>query len=307
MELGLGLVGITDASPIDAEQTAVFAGWLRSGYAGQMGYMQRNLEKRTNPTKLMEDAQSVICVGLNYRPPTLRTRAQDPDVSTGAIADYALYDDYHPFMKERLRGLVDFLGERAGGDLKFRICVDSTPVAERALAARAGLGFIGKNRMLINPKLGPQIFLGEIITNLKLNRDKPITGDCSGCTNCIRACPAGALRADGRFDASRCISYLTIEHKGGIPPELAPQIGNRLFGCDECIHVCPYGRKAPTCKNQYLKFHPDREQISLHEILNMTPELFEARFANSVIKRCGLERLKRNARICLANISAPAT
>jgi len=315
IELGFELVGITDASPIDTEQAEWLAKWLRSGFAGRMDYMHRNFEKRIDPAKLLANAQSAIVVGLNYTPPksssSLRVRHRRTRQSqligatapTGKVANYAQYQDYHPFMKKRLRKLTDFIGSIAGQDLWFRICVDSAPLAERALAARAGLGFIGKNHMLINPRLGCQIFLGEIITDLKLQPDEPTTAYCSNCDKCIDACPTGALRADGQFDARKCINYLTIECKDPIPSDLAEKMGDKLFGCDDCVLACPYQKDAPVRENKQFKFHDDRAELDLHEILSMSDESFEAEFADSPIKRLGLEGLKRNARICLKNVT----
>jgi len=324
LELGFDLAGITDASSIDTKQAELLANWLACGFAGRMSYMHRNFEKRIDPAKLLKNAQSVICVGLNYTPPS---PPKTPEATTpmGRIANYAQYEDYHPFIKKQLRKLTDFISSIAGKDLKFKICVDSAPLAERALAVRAGLGFIGKNHMLINPRFGPQIFLGEIITDLKLKPDepischserkeplalsevegeesiKPVSVNCSDCNKCIDACPTGALRPDGQFDANKCISYLTIEYNGRIPPELAEKIGARLFGCDECVLACPYQKNSPVCKNRRFKFYDDRAKLNLQEILNLSQEAFETRFADSVIKRSGLDRLQRNAQICLAN------
>jgi epoxyqueuosine reductase len=299
IELGFDLVGVTDASPINVEQVELLTGWLGSGRAGQMNYLHRNFEKRINPANLLEGAQSVICVGLNYKPP--KQKALDTTGPTGSVASYARYEDYHIFIKKQLRKLVDFITSVAGREHKFKICVDSAPLTERALAARAGLGFIGKNHMLISPTLGPQIFLGEIITTLKLPIDKPIAGDCSDCSKCIGSCPTSALGPDGWFDANKCISYLTIEYKGRIPADLAEKIGDRLFGCDECVLACPYQQKAPVCKNTEFKFYSDRAEFDLQKILNMTEGQFQVEFADSVILRLGLDRLKRNAKICLAN------
>jgi len=331
IELGFDLVGVTDASPIDSRQVQLLNTWLASGFAGQMDYMHRNLDKRMNPARLLENAQSVIVVGLNYKPPTQnQPHAATP---TGRVASYAQYEDYHPFVKTRLRRLTDFVGSLAGPGHRFKICVDSAPVAERALAARAGLGFIGKNHVLINPALCPQIFLGEIITTVKLQFDQPAychserskaqsrnllpetraasaeqqgiestSNKCTNCTRCITVCPTGALRADGQVDATKCINYLTIEHRDEIDADLAEKIGNRLFGCDECVLACPYQQDAPVCRNQEFKFHRDRAALSLQRILDMNERDFGAAFADSVIKRTGLDGLKRNARICLANI-----
>ena len=301
LEVGFDLAGITDSSPIEANQVELLAGWLKAGYAGQMGYLHRNFQKRINPAALLEGAQSVICVGLNYKPQETQPKSAKPDVPTGRVASYAQYEDYHSFIKKLLRKLTSFISLLTGEEVRFKICVDSAPLAERALAARAGLGFIGKNHMLINPGLGPQILLGEIITTLKLETDKPITGNCSDCNKCIEACPTGALRADGQFDANKCISYLTIEYKGEIPADLAERIGDRLFGCDECVLACPYKEAASVCKNKQFKFYGDRDRLFLSEVLNLSAEDFEAQFADSVIVRLGLELLKRNARICLAN------
>ena len=343
LELDFDLVGITDAAPIDNERFKLLTDWLAFGYAGRMNYMRENLDKRTNPAKLLKDAQSVICVGLNYTPPkrspslrALRSNARqshlhDVTAPTGKVANYAQYEDYHLFIKKQLHKLVDFISSVAGPDHEFKICVDSVPLAERALAVRAGLGFIGKNHMLINPTLGPQIFLGEIITTLMLQTDGPpfchserifchserifchserseesiesTTTKCHSCNKCIDACPTGALRADGQFDANKCISYLTIEYKGQVLADLAEKIGDWLFGCDECVLACPYQENAPVCKNKQFKFYNGRAELDLHRILNLTEADFDAEFTDSPIKRSGLDRLKRNAQICLANIT----
>ncbi len=328
VELGFDLVGVTDASPLNAEQTQFLADWLKAGYAGQMSYMHRNFEKRINPARLLENAQSIIVAGLNYKPPQClslrvpicRDEAISPQPSrppTGKVACYAQCEDYHPFVKNRLRKLSEHISSIAGKGVQFKICVDSAPVAERAFAVRAGLGFIGKNRMLINSALGPQIFLGEIITTLKLQPDepatfirrrrtslagRPIAANCCVCNKCIAACPTGALRADGQFDANKCINYLTIEYKGQIPADLAEKIKDRLFGCDDCVLACPHQQNAPPCKNSQFKFYSDRAELNVDEILSLSEESFKAGFADSVIKRLGLAGLKRNAQICLANI-----
>ena len=309
LDAGFDLVGITDASPIPPEQARFLADWLKAGYAGQMQYMYRDFEKRTNPARLLPGAQSVIVVGLNYKPAPQKPRPRDVTQPTGRVSAYAQYEDYHLFIRRHLRKLIDFVTSTGARGREFKICVDSAPLAERALAARAGLGFIGKNHTLTNPTLGPQILLGEIITIQKLDIDEPVAEGCAGCNKCIDACPTGALRADGRLDANRCISYLTIEYKGSVSgaagPDFAEKVGNRLFGCDECVLACPYRQNAPVCKNRQFRFYPDRAELDLQEILTMTAESWDARFADSPIKRLGLAGLKRNAQICLANLNCP--
>lgn len=305
--LGFDLVGITDASPVAADHAERFAEWLDRGYAASMGYMHNHIDKRLSPAELLLGAQSVIVVGFNYKPPPSPPASPATDHKTapaGRVAAYAQYEDYHVFIKKQLRRLTEFIISLTTDALQFKICVDSVPVLERALASRAGLGFIGKSHILINPRLGPQILLGEIITNLKLQTDTASEANCGDCTKCIDACPTGALRPDGRFDTRRCISYLTTEHKADIPADLAARIGDRLFGCDECTLACPYLKDAPQCANPDFKFYPDRAALNLKEIVDMTPEDFEAKFADSPLLRPGLEKLKKTAHLCLQNISS---
>jgi len=299
--LGFDLVGITDAEAIDDGHVRFFTDWLSRSYAGRMDYMRRNLEKRVNPSKLLPGAQSVIVVGLNYTPPKQDSIKQRTSAA-GRVAAFAQYEDYHQFIKKQLRKLIAFIAERVVCGVQFKMCVDAEPAAERALAAKAGLGFIGKNHMLINPQLGCQILLGEIITSLKLPADKPIKGDCSNCGKCVQACPTGALRHDGQFDANICISYLTIEYEGEIPADLAEKTGDRIFGCDECVLACPWQKNAPSCKNKEFKFYADRTGLDLKEVLSLSQQDFDEKFADSCLARPGLENLKRNAKICFANM-----
>ncbi len=255
--LGFDLIGITSADPVDSAQIEHFKKWLAVGCQGTMSWLRNNIDKRFNPALLLNGAKSVICTALNYKPPKTSSK----------IASYALYQDYHNFIENRLFKLADFLKSLSSQEVKFKACVDSAPLAERALAARAGLGFIGKNHILTNPQLGSFLLLGELITTLPLEIDEPLGKEdfCKGCSRCIDACPCGVFGTF--FDAQKCISYLTIEHKGEIPKELADKIRPCLFGCDKCILACPYNEKAPVCVNKDFKFFADRLDISAEDVI----------------------------------------
>jgi epoxyqueuosine reductase len=300
-ELGFDLVGISTARPLELRDITIFQNWLNKGFAAKMEFLHSNPGKRFNPASLLDGAKSVIVTALNYK-----TRPLIRDFSSrkpsGRVASFAQYEDYHPFIKKNLQKLADFLKVAAGQNHKFKICVDSAPLAEKALAVRAGIGFIGKNHLLINPKFGPQLLLGEIITTIGLEYDKPLKADCEDCDKCIKACPAGALHTDCLLDANKCVSYLTIEHKNEIPPDLAEKIGDHLFGCDACILACPYQKNAPRCSNRNFRFFLDLRFLDLYEILKLDKKGFDEKFAASPIKRIGLERLQRNAKICLEYI-----
>lgn len=300
ISLGFDAVGITDASPIADPEVAHLQRWLQAGRAGQMHYMYRHFEKRIYPGALLKGAQSVIVVALNYRPNPTSPPRRNPRL-TGRVAHYAWYEDYHDCLRPRLFELADFIDERTRRRHRVKACVDSVPLAERALAVRAGLGFIGTNHMLIHPTLGPEVFLGELLTTAVLEPDEPTCGRCAACDRCVRACPTGALQTNGEFDAQKCISYLTIEHKGDITPDLAAKIGDRIFGCDACVLACPHQHVAPACDNTTLRSRREHAQLDLQDVLDWTPGSFDERFVDSPIRRAGRERLQRNARICMEN------
>lgn len=301
LEVGFDLVGVTSAEPLGDEHIKRLEDWLDAGYAGAMGYMHRNFDKRVNPGELLDGAKSVICVALNYTPAEVPENINDPEIAQ--IAKFALYEDYHGFMKDKLREVAEFIVEATGGDGRFKICVDSVPLLERALAQRAGIGFIGTNRMLINPDFGLQLLLGEIITTVELDADKPIDKPCAQCDKCVLACPTRAIKSDGTVDARKCISYQTIENKGEIPDEIAKLVGNRVFGCDKCIDICPFQTfaKEKAAKNKDLKFHSERLNLKLAEILEMDEERFMEVFGGSSVERTGLEKLKATIRKCSAS------
>jgi len=292
-DLGFDLVGITSAQPIDSVQIEHFKKWLAEDCYGTMRWLGKNIDKRFNPALLLPNAQSVICTALNYKSLTSSTK----------IASYALYQDYHGFIKKRLFKLADFIKSQTGKKLKFKICVDSAPLAERALAARAGLGFIGRNHLLTNLQFGSFLLLGELVTNLPLKSDKPLkkTDFCKGCTHCTEVCPTGALTEGSFFEARKCISYLTIEHKGRISKELKSKMDSYVFGCDRCILACPYNKNASVCQNRDFKFFAERLNLSPQQVLNLSQRDFDALFADSAVLRTGLRQLKRNALICVKN------
>ncbi|MEN6334218.1 MAG: tRNA epoxyqueuosine(34) reductase QueG [Phycisphaerales bacterium] len=297
LELGFDAVGITDASPVGREHVEHFHTWLESGCAGPLQYMHRNLEKRIDPIKLLDGVRSVIVVALSYKSQVdaIAVGWAPPTTSAGRIAQFAQYEDYHSFIKGLLRQLASSMQELIGGSHRFKLCVDSAPLAEKALVVRAGLGFIGKNHLLIHPQLGPQILLGELLTTAEFAPDEPSRGNCGDCDLCLRACPNGALRSDGLLDARECISCLT-QHQP------SAKIGNWLFGCDECLLACPHQQRAPACANRQFIRREERACVNLRELIELNPEEFEARFGDSPIARAGLDALKRNAQICLRNV-----
>lgn len=300
LSLGFDAVGITHSGPVGLRDQERFSRWLDSGHHTGMGYMARNADKRMDPGLLLEGARSIVCVALNYNPSDIGTTVSTGPV--GRVADFALYDDYHDVIRVRLKRLAEAIRKLvAPQSCGFKVCVDSVPLAERAIAQRAGLGFLAVNHCLIHPRFGCTVLLGELITTVELEPDEPMDQPCLGCQKCIRACPTGALGRDGSFNAGKCIGYLTIEHKGNIDPELASKIGDRLFGCDECIRCCPHQLNVPVAANPDFRIHSERRAISLQDILNWTQGDFDRAFGGSAVERIGLELLKRNARICLAN------
>lgn len=284
-DIGFDLVGITSAEPIDDQHIEHFKNWLAAGNNGKMAWLQNNIEKRFNPALLMPGAKSVICTAVNYKPAKF----------SKIIASYALYQDYHIFIKQKLTALAEFIKKEIDKNLKFKICVDSVPLAEKALARRAGLGFIGKNHLLTNPQIGSFLLLGELITNLPLEPDSPLPQKnyCGTCDKCLTACPTGAISEGQPFNANKCISYLTIEHKGRIAKGLKPKV-NYIFGCDICIKACPYNEKAPICKKDFQQ-STQRLNLTAKKILQWSKKDFDAVFADSAVFRTGVRQLKRNA------------
>lgn len=295
--LGFDLVGISAAGAPVHENS--FADWLRQGFAGDMGYMERTGELRRRPGELVPWAVSVVSVGMNYH-----TQPDDPGGTNGPrgrIARYAWGDDYHDVMKQRLETLHDKIKAFCDSPIEGRAFVDSGPVLERDFAGIAGLGWIGKNTNLISPKKGSWFFLGELFLSIPLVYDKPIRDRCGRCDLCLKACPTQAFVGPYILDARRCISYLTIELKGWIPRHLRPLIGQHIFGCDICQDVCPYNTKARSTAE--LAFAP-REGLYAPELialLSLSEEEFRRRFRGSPIHRAKRRGFLRNVAVALGN------
>jgi epoxyqueuosine reductase len=289
-ELGLDACGITSADP--ARHAAFYQQWTSDGKAGEMQWLSRDPERRADPGKVLPGARSIIVAGLNYWQPQPKGR--------GRIAKYALGEDYHHVLLEKLETLAREIMD-AGALAK--VYVDTGPVLEKPLAERAGIGWQGKSTMLIHTKLGPWLLLGEIITTLELEPDAPQHDHCGTCSRCITACPTAAITAPYQLDARRCIAYLTIELKGSIPEELRPLIGDRVYGCDECLDVCPWNRFAQTTREaRFLAKDESGEDDQLHDLLEISSAEFKRRFVRSPILRVKRRGLLRNVCVVLGNI-----
>jgi epoxyqueuosine reductase len=301
-DLGFDLVGIAPAHPVS--HVDAYRAWIAKGYHGEMGYMARpdRAERRENPAVILPGARSVVCVGLNYYPGALLD-GLGHDPSRGLIASYAWGLDYHDLMLPRLEELATFIRAEAGSSATTRTYVDTGPILERAYAAQAGLGFIGKNACLIAPRMGSWLFLGEILTDVEL---EPTPGkadiSCGTCRRCLDACPTGALITPYVLDARRCISYLTIELKDAIPPDLRPLMGNWVYGCDVCQQACPWQRFAkPTQEQSFRAKEPGRAAPLLTELVELSEAAFRQRYAGTPILHIGRARLLRNAAVALGN------
>ncbi|MBI5687156.1 MAG: tRNA epoxyqueuosine(34) reductase QueG [Verrucomicrobia bacterium] len=298
LALGFDLVGIAPAEP--AASFASFERWLAEGRHGEMGYLARNVERRADPQRLLPGAKSIIVVACNHH-----TADPAPGGRQGKVARYALGDDYHEIMGRKLAALTEAVRALAPA-AQAKACVDTAPVLERELAQRAGLGWVGKNTMLLNRRFGQWLLLGEILLDVPLRPDAPETRDrCGRCARCIAACPTRAIVAPRELDARRCISYLTIELKGPIPPELRPLIGNRIFGCDDCLEVCPWNRFAQQAREPGFSPRADVTTPELLDLLELDEEEFERRFARSPILRAKRRGLLRNVCVALGNARDP--
>jgi epoxyqueuosine reductase len=297
---GFDAVGFAEAR-LAQEARAGLGEFIARGYHGDMGWLAGTAERRGDPQTLWPEARSVVVLGVSYAPgddPLALAGAPD----RGVISVYARGGDYHDALKRRLKTLAHWIGERWPGAL--RLFVDTAPVMEKPLAQRAGLGWQGKHTNLVSRQFGSWLFLGEIYLSLELEPDHAETDHCGSCRRCLDACPTAAFPAPYRLDARRCISYLTIEHKGMIPVELRPAIGNRIFGCDDCLAVCPWNKFAHAARNP--DFMP-REELTaprLADLARLDDAGFRRMFAGTAIKRTGRDRFVRNVLIAIGNGSS---
>ncbi|MBR4389764.1 MAG: tRNA epoxyqueuosine(34) reductase QueG [Prevotella sp.] len=289
LELGFSACGIAPAEPVDAATQQLFHEWLSEGSHGDMGYMANHVDKRLDPRELMPGVKSIICVSLNYAP-----KHRIPD-SEPQLAVYAYGHDYHDVMKEKLHQLAQRIGAE-----RYRAFCDTAPVLERHWAVRSGFGWIGKNHLLIIPFAGSMFFLGELFVDFECEYDSPLASRCGNCRRCVDACPNHALSlADGgmtRFDARRCLSYLTIENRGALPEGTGEKMGHTIYGCDRCQDVCPWNRfSRPTDEPQ---LQPSEELLGMtaERWQTLSEEEWRRLFKGSAVKRAKYEGLMRNIR-----------
>jgi epoxyqueuosine reductase len=301
LELGFAAARFASAVPVPGAEEGL-AGYLAAGCHGDMAWMAETAKRRVAPQALWPDARSVIVLGENYGPGSDPLAALDyPE--RGLVSVYARGRDYHDIVKKRLKALARWLVDSHGAEVK--VFTDTAPVMEKPLAAMAGLGWQGRHTNLVSRHFGSWLFLGEIFTTLDLSPDAPEADHCGRCRACETICPTGAL-ADGHIDPRRCISYLTIEHKGHIPADLRPLMGNRIYGCDDCLAVCPWNKFAsPTNHPDYL---PRAELLAprLADLASLDDAEFRVVFAGSPVKRIGRDRLLRNVLIAMGNSDTPA-
>jgi epoxyqueuosine reductase len=296
-ELGFDDCRFTTATPPASAEN--FQDWLAQKNHGEMNWLERNAEKRIEPQKVLADAKSVIALAVSYQKPEVGS--PNPESQTGVVARYAQFKDYHNVIGEKLKALTNFIGLVADRKVRSLWYVDTGPVLERDLAQRAGIGFVGKHTNLISRKLGNWIFLAEILTTLELEPDAPEKNHCGKCSRCISACPTNAITAPFELDARRCISYLTIELKGAIPIEFRQAIGNRIYGCDDCLAACPWNRFARAGNLMKPHARTDLAAPDLIELLQLDDASFKSRFAGSPILRTKRRGFLRNVCVALGN------
>lgn len=291
LRLGFDACGIAKAEPIRQEVAEEFREWLRQGHHASMQYMENHLEKRLNPQLLMEGVRSIVCVALNYKPSAQQNQ------EGYQLAAYALGRDYHDIVKEKLHQLAAYIIGQWGDEeqpISYRAFADSAPVMERYWAMQAGIGWIGRHHQLIIPKSGSMFFLGELFLNIPLAYDHPATSHCGNCTRCIEACPTGALTAEGPFRAERCLSYLTIENREEIPPEMKDKMGSTIYGCDRCQQACPWNTMGAPTREPALQPKEELMTMTREQWQHLSEEDYRRLFKGSAVKRAKYSGLMRN-------------
>ena len=286
-ELGFTAVGFSRAQRLDEEEPRL-AAWLKEGRHGQMGYLEKNFDKRLDPTLLLPGTKTVISLLYNHYTDERQADPEAPRIST-----YAYGEDYHFVVKWKLKELLKWM-RRDWGDIAGRVYVDSAPILERAWAARSGLGWIGKHGLMLNKEGGSHFFLGEILVDLELPSDGPVTDHCGSCTRCIDACPTGAIIRPQVVDGSKCISYFTIELRDALPEPMAGRFENWMFGCDICQEVCPWNRHATPHDEPAFEPKPELLAMTGQDWRDLREETFDALFRKSPVQRTGYAGLKRN-------------
>jgi len=296
LDLGFTTVGIAAVGP--SPRRDFLRSWIGEGRHGEMAYMARDPERRSDPRRVLPGARSAVCVTLDYLPIAAAGSA-GPGL-TAHVSTYARGRDYHDVMGPPLRDLLEFLRAETGGSVDGRAYVDTGPILERELAAAAGLGWVGKNTQLLHER-GSWFFLGEILVDVELVPDPPVADRCGSCTACLDACPTGALLEGYLLDARRCISYLNIELKGAIPPSQRADLGEHLYGCDICQEVCPWNRRAVPAGRPEFTPRAELRSLTLAELLALDPQAYARSFRGSPMKRARRRGLLRNAAVVLAN------
>jgi epoxyqueuosine reductase len=299
-ELGFDLCGVATAGR--PSRLARLTDWIDRGYAGDMQYLDRSRDERLDPARVLPSVRSIISLGVVYN--TDRPYSTPLEAGRAAVSRYAWGDDYHDVLRARLRPFVEWLAEAAGDGFEAFSCVDNGPVQERVWAEQAGLGWIGKNTCLINPGLGSWLFLAEIFTNAELEADAPGVDQCGTCTRCLEACPTGAIVEPYVVDATRCLSYLTIESRGAVDAALRSEMATQIYGCDICQDVCPWNRRAATSDAPEWQPRDGLAHPPLVDLCRLTDDAWRALIRDSAMRRAGLRRIRRSLAYAAAGLAS---
>jgi epoxyqueuosine reductase len=302
-QIGFDTVGFTNATVPKRNQDRLKEFILNEEY-GEMKWMQQKAERRISPDKMWPEVKSAIVLGMNYGPNTdPMENLKKPDI--GNISVYARHRDYHEIIKGKLKNLAGWIvaySRKNNNESDVKVFVDTAPLMEKALASQTSIGWQGKHTIIVSREFGNWLFLGEILTTMEIQPDKPSRENCGSCNSCIVSCPTNAIYADGKLDARKCISYLTIEHKGHIDEKYLEPIGNRIFGCDDCLAVCPWNKFSVETGEERFIAKPELENPSLNELLNISDDAeFRKKFSGSPIKRIGYKQFLRNVLIAVGN------